>query len=921
MKKTITALFLLLTVIASSQTKYKLSGVVTNSFNTSETLIRANILYGETQGVVTDYDGHYSIMLAPGTYTLIFSYVGFDKLEKTIQIVDQDVVFDAELNPIEMQEVRVVADIARARETPVAFSTIKPKQLQENLAAQDIPLVLNSTPGVYATQEGGGDGDASVTIRGFSARNVGVLLDGVPVNDMETGQVYWSNWFGLDAVTRSIQVQRGLGASKLALPSVGGTINILTSGIETKKAAQVKQEVGSDGYLRSSFGYNSGLLKNNWAISLAGSYKRGNGWVDQTWSEGFFYYIKVDKRLGAHTLSFSAYGAPQKHGQRSYQLPLAVYDSAYAEEQGIRLAYTPDMSDEKKEEVNTNRTIADEGIGQGLQYNQHWGYLARTLNDPNAKSEVFNERINHYHKPQITLKDFWAIKDNLYLSNIAYMSIGRGGGIRAKNALSPNEDGLMDFQSVYDRNIGQYTINTLYDDTQHAATNFMRNLVNEHMWYGLLSTLNYKTNRWSFSGGVDLRSYTGTHYEEIYDLLGADYYGSTPSDAQLEQVDWTSPNPYRSFMLGEGDIINFHTKGVVHWGGLFLQSEYKTDKISAFANITGALSRYKEYNYFYGISSSIVTDETDWNNFPGFTAKGGANYNINDNMNAFLNLGLLNKAPRFNDVYGYDSELLSDIKNEIIKAIEIGYSFNSRYFSANLNAYYTNWNNRPADNSSKIFNDITQEEYTVKINSMNAIHQGIELDYVIKLNDELDFQGIVSLGDWRWNSEDTFKVYNDNRELIKKQYFNNKGVHVGNAAQTQFVGELRWEPIKYLYFKPRVTYFSDYYAQFDPVTLDGSPSSYEWYDEETGEHGDPKDSWKIPAYALFDIHMGYGMKFGNNFLNIRFNILNALNKTYIASAQNNDAYNGQTYNAFDAKSASVFMGMGRRFNLSVEYKF
>jgi outer membrane cobalamin receptor len=130
-------------------------------------------------------------------------------------------------------------------------------------------MVLNSTPGVYATTGGGGDGDAEVTIRGFSSRNVGVLLDGVPVNDMENGQVYWSNWFGLDAVTRSIQVQRGLGASKLALPSVGGTINIITKGFDSRKEASIMQEVGSDGYVRTSFGYSSGILKNNWSITAA----------------------------------------------------------------------------------------------------------------------------------------------------------------------------------------------------------------------------------------------------------------------------------------------------------------------------------------------------------------------------------------------------------------------------------------------------------------------------------------------------------------------------------------------------------------------------------------------------------------------------------------------------------------------------
>ena len=66
-----------------------------------------------------------------------------------------------------LDEVQVVSDIARSRETPVAFSNISPKKIEEELAGQDIPMILNSTPGVYATQSGGGDGDARISIRGF----------------------------------------------------------------------------------------------------------------------------------------------------------------------------------------------------------------------------------------------------------------------------------------------------------------------------------------------------------------------------------------------------------------------------------------------------------------------------------------------------------------------------------------------------------------------------------------------------------------------------------------------------------------------------------------------------------------------------------------------------------------------------------
>ena len=196
----------------------------------------------------------------------------------------------------------MISDFARSRETPVAFSNISPKQIEEELANQDIPLILNNTPGVYATQSGGGDGDARISIRGFNQRNIAVLIDGVPVNDMENGWVYWSNWFGLDIMTKTIQVQRGLGASKLAIPAVGGTLNILTKGVDNVKKTIFSENIGNNGLLRTTIGHNSGKLKNGWGYSIAGSYKRGNGWVDQTWTEGFFYYLKLEKKIKNHKI-------------------------------------------------------------------------------------------------------------------------------------------------------------------------------------------------------------------------------------------------------------------------------------------------------------------------------------------------------------------------------------------------------------------------------------------------------------------------------------------------------------------------------------------------------------------------------------------------------------------------------------------
>ncbi|MBT3418040.1 MAG: TonB-dependent receptor, partial [Flavobacteriales bacterium] len=530
----LTLLASLLSVLSFSQTTIK--GTITDA-NTGETLIGASIIFENGKGVSADLEGKFEFQVPKGKRKITVSYVGYKSKSKTIKVVEKKITLNFKLETIQLNEVQVVGDIAIERKTPIAFSTISVKKINEELASQDIPMVLNSTPGVYATQSGGGDGDARITIRGFNQRNVAVMIDGIPVNDMENGWVYWSNWFGLDAVTSNIQVQRGLGASKIAIPSVGGTMNILTKGIGNKAGGTVKQEIGAFGKLRTSLGYNSGKLDNGWGYTLAGSYKKGNGFVNETWTEGFFYYAKIQKEFGNHILSLSAMGAPQKHGQRSYKSDIATYWNR------AQQAYQSDS-------INGIFKGIDHYYKEAIKYNKHWGYLDRWTLDGNGdtirSNGTLNTKQNYYHKPQFSLRDFWVVNDKFYISNIAYVSIGKGGGTGLSgNTNNYDENGQYNLQEAYNANTDN--IDALYSDSENKASTYLRSSMNNHYWYGLLSTLNYEvSDKISLSGGIDMRYYKGEHYREVYDLLGADYAIDESNSLQSSQIKKV------------GDIVGYH---------------------------------------------------------------------------------------------------------------------------------------------------------------------------------------------------------------------------------------------------------------------------------------------------------------------------------------------------------------------------
>jgi len=726
-------------------------GIVTDEF-TGETLIGVNILYESGKGVVSDVDGYYKIELENGTYSLNVSYVGYISQKKQITIKDNKLSLNVYLKNVTLGEVEVVGDLAQSRETPVAFSTVNPVQIQEELASQDIPMILNSTPGVYATQQGGGDGDARINIRGFSQRNVAVMIDGLPVNDMENGWVYWSNWFGLDLVTQTIQVQRGLGASKLALPSIGGTMNIITAGISQKRKITVKQEVGDHGYLRTSVGYTSGQLKHGWGVTAAGSYKRGNGWVDRTFTEGWFYYVKLDKKLGKkNLLSLTAMGAPQEHGQRRYKKPIATYDSAYAAQLGV--------SERPGEYFESRYIDTISMVDKGLRYNSDWGKYT-TLDGNNI---TLNDKKNYYFKPLYTLRHFYSANDKFYLSNIVYLSMGNGGGTSLKKSVTTTpppgyitDEGQINLQKYYDINVDN--IDNLYSPDESKSYQYVRSNINNHNWIGLLSTFNYKiSNVFTLSGGIDLRRYVGEHYEEVYDLLGGGY-----------TTDLSNSNRDPFTMLRVGDKTNYHNDAIVEWGGLFTQLEYKSGPFAAFLNVTAAYTGYKKIDYFapkqlkvndtvleigYGMevdydgqvyndsSPGLEYAQSDWKWIPGFTIKAGANYNVSEKSNFFINLGYLSKAPVFNNVYDrYSVDEILEIQNEYITAIELGYSYRSYRFAMNTNAYYTIWENKPGQPVSVPIDD--DEDGYGNIQGMDALHYGIEFDFKYNILKNLKFDGL-----------------------------------------------------------------------------------------------------------------------------------------------------------------------------------
>lgn len=832
----------LMTTIAFSQGT--ITGTVTDGDLGGPLPGASIVVKGTANGTATDFDGNFTIEVSENSGVLIVSYIGF--INREVSFTSTGNIGSISLQPDaqELEGVVVIASIAIDRKTPVAVSTIKAADIELKLGTQEFPEILKSTPGVYATKSGGGFGDGRINIRGFESENVAVMINGVPVNDMENGRVYWSNWAGLADVTRSMQVQRGLGASKVAVPSIGGTINILTKSTDMEKGGNINAGMGNDGYIKYGATVSTGMLDNGFAATVSASKIEGDGYVDGTEFKGYNYFINLSKKINDnHTLSLTAFGAPQRHGQRQNMSSIARYRNAES----------------------------------GKRFNPDWGI---------KNGQVTHIEDNFYHKSQTSLNHYWTISDKSLLSTAVYVSWGRGGGGGTAgdnrslfNVRIGGDDQPVDLDNIVNinRNNGEVGL---------GSEAYLRASRNDHEWYGVLST--YKTDLTDnlvLLAGIDVRSYTGKHFSEVTDLLGGSY--------ALENSDVNNPNR----LAKVGDKRDYYNDGEVGWQGLFTQLEYNKNELSSFISAAVSNTSYRRIDYFHYLDSDDI-QTTDKFNFSGFSIKGGANYNMDENHNVFANIGYFEKAAEFEAVFqGFDNEHLNpDAENQKIFSAEIGYGYRSEQFSANVNLYRTQWNDRT---ETARFQQPDGTNAIANILGVDALHQGIELDFTYRPNDKLSIIGMASLGDWKWANDVTgVEIFDESQTLIQTVDLFIKDLRVGDAAQTTMALGLTYDIMPETTLMLDYNYYDSLYAQFDP--------------SDRGTANTP-DAWELPAYGLVDAGLKYGFKFGEFDASIIARVNNVFNTEYIS-----DARDGNNHDAIDAL---VWYGFGRTYSVSTKIRF
>ena len=857
--------FLLLLMLLGGFTAFAqgtVTGVVTDP-ELGGPLPGANVVEtGTSNGAVTDFNGNFTLEVSGNSGSIDISFLGF---------VDQTVSFtltngSADLGTVTMTadantlaEVVLVGsgivDLAEDRKTPVAVSTITAAQIQSKTAGnREFVEAIQYTPSVYVSNQAGGFGDSQVFLRGFDQVNTAFLLNGQPINGMEDGRMYWSNWSGMADVAEAVQVQRGLGSSKLAISSVGGTVNIVSKSTEKKEGGFVRMMAGNDSYFKGTVSYNTGVSDSGWAFSaLVDHWQAHRKYSIGTAGQGQNYLFSVGyKPNDKHTFNLLLTGAPQWHDQN----------------------FSDSLEDYKElgEKQNSNS-----GFFEGSRY---------------------TERRNYYHKPVANLNWDYKINEMADLSTVLYASWGRGGGTgslgSSSNRIRVGGDGAnqdeIDFDTIYANNVEAGVGN--FGNSYH-----LRSSVNNHNWYGLLSNLSLDVaDNWDVNIGFDGRTYTGDHFRQVNNLLGLtsyqDNYGTDrPSDYTFTNEYEADPWAALFSSASEEDRYQYDYSETINYLGGFGQAEYAADGFSAFVQGAVSTQSYQREGRFVGTSGDGLGQSEKVSKL-GYNLKGGLGYDIDKQNALFFNSGFYSRQPFldniFKDIRNSNVLAFPNVENEEITGLEAGYRLQTNELRFNVDAYYTEWGNR--------FLSVNGPELeggdfsTYRLTDVTQLHKGIEVDLEYRPKGACySLTAFGQTGRWEYRGSSPYTLQNDETStFVDEGEINLTGARVGNAPQTQVGAGLNLDITKNLFVDFNWVYNKDLYEFVDPSDVAEAAFAGVKYQNE-----------RLNPYSLFDGGLTWNFMFGDQKVQFRSNVYNLFNNGYVNQKDPYGYYLGirRTYNA------------------------
>ncbi len=353
----------------------------------------------------------------------------------------------------------LVSAIRVNSKTPVSFSNLSKKEIQNRNLGQDIPILMNYMPSVVTTSDAGnGVGYTGIRVRGSDATRVNVTINGIPYNDSESHGTFWVNMPDFASSLQSVQLQRGVGTSTNGSGAFGASLNMLTDSYSEKASGEISNSFGSFNTRKHTVKFSTGLLNDHFEIAGRVSTLNSDGYIDRASSDLKSYFLQ-GTYVGTTTLIKAlAFGGNEK---------------TYQSWNGI-----------DGETLLTNRTFNSAGI----------------FTDEAGQTRFYDNETDNYQQDHYQLHWNEKLAANWNTNLAFHYTKGKGYYENYK------EDG--DFSSY---GLTPIAIN----GTSINMTDLIRQKWLDNDFYGTTFSANYQSNKLDFIFGGSYNKYEGNHFGKV----------------------------------------------------------------------------------------------------------------------------------------------------------------------------------------------------------------------------------------------------------------------------------------------------------------------------------------------------------------------------------------------------------------------
>jgi iron complex outermembrane recepter protein len=277
----------------------------------------------------TSINGQFSLSeISTGKHSLLVNFIGYEQYLSEITVYN-NLTVNIVMKETSILKGEVTVAAVRAKKTdPIAYTEITREEIRSNNFGQDIPYLLNQTPGLVISSDAGtGIGYTSMRLRGTDLTRINVTVNGIPLNDAESQGVFWVNMPDFASSLNQVQIQRGVGTSTNGAAAFGGSINFSTLDGPRQKEVTVDNGYGTFNTLRNSVQIQTGLLNNNFAFDMRLSNITSDGFVDRAFSDLKSFYFAGGYYGDATTLRFVTFSGKERTYQAWNGVPKVKLDN------------------------------------------------------------------------------------------------------------------------------------------------------------------------------------------------------------------------------------------------------------------------------------------------------------------------------------------------------------------------------------------------------------------------------------------------------------------------------------------------------------------------------------------------------------------------------------------------------------------